>query len=90
MALYNECTNFLTKMSFSHDYVLDPQDTVRYEKYAKPYTRYVSRICFVVEFSFFIRLAILDWIRNNFTVQNTIRIVRFGFFVSHLASKSVC
>lgn len=29
MALYNECTNFLTKMSFSHDYVLDPMDTVR-------------------------------------------------------------
>jgi len=29
MALYNECTNFMTKMSFSHDYVLDPQDTVR-------------------------------------------------------------
>lgn len=32
MALYNECTNFLTKMSFSHDYVLDPQDTVRCRK----------------------------------------------------------
>jgi len=29
MALYNECTNFMTKMSFSHDYVLDPMDTVR-------------------------------------------------------------
>lgn len=28
-ALYNECTNFMTKISFSHDYVLDPQDTVR-------------------------------------------------------------
>lgn len=29
MALYNECTNFITKMSFSHDYVLDPDDTAR-------------------------------------------------------------
>jgi len=29
MALYNECTNFMTRMSFSHDYVLDPQDTIR-------------------------------------------------------------
>jgi len=29
VALYNECTNFMTKMSFSHDYVLDPMDTVR-------------------------------------------------------------
>lgn len=29
MALYNECTNFMTKMSFSHDYVLDPRDTAR-------------------------------------------------------------
>lgn len=27
-ALYNECTNFMTRMSFSHDYVLDPRDTV--------------------------------------------------------------
>jgi len=26
-ALYNECTNFLTKFSFSHDYVLDKMDT---------------------------------------------------------------
>jgi len=25
-ALYNECTNFITKMSFSHDYVLDKHD----------------------------------------------------------------
>jgi len=32
MALYNECTNFLTRMSFSHDYVLDPLDTVRCRK----------------------------------------------------------
>jgi len=32
MALYNECTNFMTKMSFSHDYVLDPQDTLRCRK----------------------------------------------------------
>jgi len=29
MALYNECTNFMTRMSFSHDYVLDPLDTKR-------------------------------------------------------------
>jgi len=29
VALYNECTNFMTRMSWSHDYVLDPQDTVR-------------------------------------------------------------
>lgn len=29
VALYNECTNFMTKMSFSHDYVLDPVDTKR-------------------------------------------------------------
>lgn len=28
MALYNECTNFITKMSFSHDYVLDRMDTM--------------------------------------------------------------
>jgi hypothetical protein len=27
MALYNECTNFVTKLSFSHDRVLDPRDT---------------------------------------------------------------
>jgi hypothetical protein len=32
MALYNECTNFMTRMSFSHDYVLDPLDTVRCRK----------------------------------------------------------
>merc|ERR1719253_696785 len=29
MALYNECTNFMTKLSFSHDYILDPLDTKR-------------------------------------------------------------
>lgn len=27
MALYNECTNFITKLSFSHDHYLDPLDT---------------------------------------------------------------
>jgi len=32
MALYNECTNFMTRMSFSHDYVLDPLDTIRCRK----------------------------------------------------------
>merc|ERR1719478_1074615 len=26
-ALFNECTNFMTRMSFSHDYVLDRMDT---------------------------------------------------------------
>jgi|Transcript_102696 hypothetical protein len=31
-ALYNECTNFLTKFSFSHDYVLDEMDTARCKK----------------------------------------------------------
>jgi hypothetical protein len=31
-ALYNECTNFMTKISFSHDYVLDRQDSVVCEK----------------------------------------------------------
>jgi hypothetical protein len=29
MALYNECTDFTTKISFSHDYILDPQDAAR-------------------------------------------------------------
>jgi len=29
MALYNECTNFVTKISFSHDHVLDHRDEVR-------------------------------------------------------------
>jgi len=29
MALYNECTNFMTKISFSHDYVLDKRDAAR-------------------------------------------------------------
>jgi len=28
MALYNECTTFMTRMSFSNDYVLDRMDTV--------------------------------------------------------------
>jgi len=28
MAMYNECTNFMTKMSFSNDHVLDRMDTV--------------------------------------------------------------
>lgn len=32
MALYNECTNFMTKFSFSHDYVLDSRDAVRCRK----------------------------------------------------------
>jgi len=32
MALYNECTNFATKMSFSHDYILDPRDAARCRK----------------------------------------------------------
>jgi hypothetical protein len=27
VALYNECSNFITKLSFSHDLVLDPRDT---------------------------------------------------------------
>lgn len=29
LALYNECTNFMTKISFSHDYVLDHRDAAR-------------------------------------------------------------
>lgn len=29
MALYNACTDFTTKMSFTHDYVLDPRDAAR-------------------------------------------------------------
>lgn len=32
MALYNECTNFMTKFSFSHDYVLDSRDAARCRK----------------------------------------------------------
>lgn len=32
IALYNECTNFMTKMSFSHDYVLDTRDAARCRK----------------------------------------------------------
>lgn len=32
MAMYNECTNFLTRMSFSHDHVLDPLDSKRCRK----------------------------------------------------------
>jgi len=28
MAIYNECTTFMTRMSFSHDYVLDRTDTL--------------------------------------------------------------
>jgi len=32
IALYNECTNFMTKMSFSHDYVLDARDATKCRK----------------------------------------------------------
>lgn len=32
IALYNECTNFMTKFSFSHDYVLDRRDAARCRK----------------------------------------------------------
>jgi len=32
MVLYNECTTFMTKISFSHDYVLDPRDAARCRK----------------------------------------------------------
>jgi len=32
MALYNECTNFMTKISFSNDHVLDPLDTLACKK----------------------------------------------------------
>jgi len=32
MALYNECTTFLTKMTFSHDHVLDHRDTNKCQK----------------------------------------------------------
>lgn len=39
MALYNECTNFMTKMSFSHDYVLDPRDAARCRKATKKFAQ---------------------------------------------------
>jgi hypothetical protein len=32
MALYNECTNFMTRISFSHDHVLDRMDTLACRK----------------------------------------------------------
>jgi hypothetical protein len=37
-ALYNECTNFMTKISFSNDYVLDPLDTRRCKKATAKFT----------------------------------------------------
>jgi len=39
MALYNECTNFMTKMSFSHDYILDPRDAARCRKATKTFAQ---------------------------------------------------
>jgi hypothetical protein len=39
-ALYNECTNFMTKMSFSHDYVLDPMDTTRCRRATKKFAKH--------------------------------------------------
>jgi len=39
MALYNECTTFMTKMSFSHDYVLDHMDTVRCKRATRKFEK---------------------------------------------------
>jgi len=39
MALYNECTNFMTRMSFSHDYVLDPMDTRRCKRATRKFEK---------------------------------------------------
>lgn len=39
LALYNECTNFVTKMSFSHDYVLDHRDAARCRKATRKFAQ---------------------------------------------------
>lgn len=39
-ALFNECTNFMTKISFSHDHVLDPMDTMRCRKATAKFTKH--------------------------------------------------
>lgn len=39
LALYNECTNFMTKMSFSADHIMDPMDTVRCRRATKKFTK---------------------------------------------------
>jgi hypothetical protein len=39
LALYNECTNFMTKMSFSHDYVLDKRDAVNCRKATRSFAQ---------------------------------------------------
>jgi len=43
VALYNECTNFMTRMSFSHDYVLDPQDTKRCHKATRKFAAHWNK-----------------------------------------------
>lgn len=39
LALYNECTVFRTKMSFSHDYILDPRDRSRCRKATRKFAQ---------------------------------------------------
>jgi len=39
MALYNECTNFMPKMSFSRDHILDSVDTVRCRKATRAFQK---------------------------------------------------
>lgn len=39
-ALFNECTNFMTRMSFSTDHVLDPMDTMRCRKATAKFTKH--------------------------------------------------
>jgi len=39
-ALYNECTNFMPKMSFSRDHILDSGDAVRCRKATRAFTKH--------------------------------------------------
>lgn len=39
LALYNECNNFVTKISFSHDYVLDQRDAARCRKVTRKFAQ---------------------------------------------------
>jgi len=40
VALYNECTNFMTRMSFSHDHVLDAMDTKRCRRATRKFSKH--------------------------------------------------
>lgn len=40
VALYNECTTFMTRMSFSHDHVLDAMDTKRCRRATRKFSKH--------------------------------------------------